>query len=166
MIPNSVTSIGDGAFQGCKDLTYISIPNSVTFIGERAFSSCNKLTSVTIGNSVNSIGAYAFLNCINLTSVTSLNPTPPQIEESTFIKSTYPNATLIVPRGCKTIYMQHPFWKNSKNIEEMDNTIVHSVSKDKDDSSNVYNIKGERVNMRQQIYKGIYIHKGKIVFAK
>ena len=33
-IPNSVTSIGDGAFSGCTSLTSVTIPNSVTSIGD------------------------------------------------------------------------------------------------------------------------------------
>ena len=67
-IPNSVTSIGDGAFGGCSGLTSITIPNSVTSIGDYAFYWCSGLTSVTIPNSVTSIGSYAFSNCSGLTS--------------------------------------------------------------------------------------------------
>ena len=59
-IPNSVTSIGEAAFLGCRDLTSITIPNSVTSIGWYAFEGCTGLTSVTIGNGVTSIGWYAF----------------------------------------------------------------------------------------------------------
>ena len=40
VVPNSVTSIGVGAFWGCCDLTTITIPNSVTSIGEGAFWGC------------------------------------------------------------------------------------------------------------------------------
>ena len=36
-IPNSVTSIGDGAFYDCESLTSVTIPNSVTNIGYDAF---------------------------------------------------------------------------------------------------------------------------------
>ena len=72
-IPNSVTSIGDGAFSSCKSLQSITIPNSVTSIGDGAFSSCKSLQSITIPNSVTKIGDYAFLSCESLQSVTIPN---------------------------------------------------------------------------------------------
>ena len=67
-IPNSVTSIGEDAFSGCNSLTSITIPNSVTSIGDGAFSWCNSLTSITIPDGVTSIG-MVFYNCYNLTSI-------------------------------------------------------------------------------------------------
>ena len=70
VIPNSITSIEDGAFYGCYGLTSITIPNSVTSIGNSAFSYCYGLKSITIPNSVTSIGDYAFLGCSSLTSIT------------------------------------------------------------------------------------------------
>ena len=72
-IPNSVTSIGEGAFRGCSGMTSVTIPNSVTSIGNSAFSGCSVLTSVSIPNSVTSIGDYAFNGCSSLTSVTIPN---------------------------------------------------------------------------------------------
>ena len=69
-IPDSVTSIGDRAFNGCESLTSVTIPDSVTSIGDYAFNGCKSLTSVTIPNSVTSIGDYAFNGCESLTSVT------------------------------------------------------------------------------------------------
>ena len=59
-IPNSVTSIGDGAFDRCSSLTSVTIPNSVTSIGDGAFNNCSSLTSVTIPDGVTSIGYRAF----------------------------------------------------------------------------------------------------------
>jgi len=52
-IPNSVTGIGWGAFQGITSLTSITIPNSVTSIGNNAFSGCEKLTGVTFQGVIN-----------------------------------------------------------------------------------------------------------------
>ena len=69
-IPDSVTSIGSGAFEYCYSLTSVTIPDSVTSIGRTAFNACTSLTSVTIPDSVTSIGDYAFQNCDSLTSVT------------------------------------------------------------------------------------------------
>ena len=72
-IGNSVTSIGNGAFRDCSGLTNVTIPNSVTEIGLGAFDGCIGLTSVTIPNSVTSIGDRAFYECSGLTSVTIPN---------------------------------------------------------------------------------------------
>jgi len=72
-IPNSVASIGDGAFVFCTSLTSVTIGNSVTSIETWAFSDCTSLASVTIGNSVDSIGHSAFIRCTGLASVTIPN---------------------------------------------------------------------------------------------
>lgn len=66
VLPNSITSIGDGAFNGCKSLNKINIPNSATSIGMYAFQYCTSLTKVDISNVVTSIGSNAFDNCSNL----------------------------------------------------------------------------------------------------
>ena len=72
-IPNSVTTIGERAFEYCRGLTSIIIPNSVTTIGESAFADCSGLTSITIPSSVTAIGGGAFYGCSSFTSVTIPN---------------------------------------------------------------------------------------------
>ena len=44
VIPDSVTSIGEGAFLECNSLTSIIIPDSVTSIGVCAFAQCDSLS--------------------------------------------------------------------------------------------------------------------------
>ena len=70
VIPNSVTSIGDGAFRGCRGLTELTLPNSVTSIGDCAFYGCSGLTELILPNSVTSIGNYAFSDCSGLEKIT------------------------------------------------------------------------------------------------
>ncbi|MBO4752472.1 MAG: leucine-rich repeat domain-containing protein [Bacteroidales bacterium] len=65
-IPNSVTSIGYGAFYG-SSVNSVTISNSVTTIGDYAFCDCMRLNTVPIGNTVTSIGEYAFYNCSGFT---------------------------------------------------------------------------------------------------
>ncbi|MEE1082604.1 MAG: leucine-rich repeat domain-containing protein, partial [Paludibacteraceae bacterium] len=68
-IPDSVTSIGDGAFDECSSLQQIFIPDSVTSIGERAFWECRSLKQINIPNSVTSIGKLAFCMCSSLEQI-------------------------------------------------------------------------------------------------
>ena len=72
-IPNSVSRIGANAFQNCSSLTSVTIPNSVTAIDDNAFNRCTGLTSITIPNSVKTIGNYAFYACSSLNSFTIPN---------------------------------------------------------------------------------------------
>ena len=58
--------IGEHAFDGCNQLSSITIPESVTSIGNHAFFNCKKLASISIPNLVTSIGNYAFYDCDGL----------------------------------------------------------------------------------------------------
>ena len=62
-IPGTVTTIGEGAFEGCYDLTSVIIPDSVVTIGKNAFIRCSSLYSVTFGSNVETIGEGAFTDC-------------------------------------------------------------------------------------------------------
>ncbi|MBR5037828.1 MAG: leucine-rich repeat domain-containing protein [Prevotella sp.] len=65
----TVTKIGEGAFQGCKDLIVAKIPSSVIIIGSKAFAYCTNLAFVDIPNSVFRIDEEAFYGCSSLISI-------------------------------------------------------------------------------------------------
>ena len=70
IIKDAATSIGASAFDGCSHLTTLSLGKNITTIGDYAFQGCSYLTNVTIPQSVTSIGASAFVNCSNLSTIT------------------------------------------------------------------------------------------------
>ena len=120
-IPNSVTSIGDKAFAGCKGLVSVTIPDSVASIGDRAFECCEDLRSVTIPNSIKSIGKKAFYDTI-LYEVISMIENPFNITPYTFRENTWGTsglyAALYVPVGTIEKYMATRGWKKFPRIEE------------------------------------------------
>ena len=62
VIPDSVTTIDDSAFQSASNLSSVIIPDSVTSIGYAAFVDCENLTKITIPDSVTQIEYHAFYN--------------------------------------------------------------------------------------------------------
>ena len=105
---------------GCKNS---KIPNSVTSIGDRAFDGCKSLTSIEIPNSVTSIGELAFYNCESLTKITCLATNPPTIYYNTF--NSY-SAELYVPAGCISAYQSANYWEyfNIKEIVTLSTSIA------------------------------------------
>ena len=68
-VPDSVTIIGNGAFQACDNLTTVEIGNGVGIIAEDMFNHCDNLTVVKLGDKVTKIETHAFWKCISLTTV-------------------------------------------------------------------------------------------------
>lgn len=60
VIPNGVTSIGEGVFVGRSELVRVTIPSCVTSIGDRAFYHCSGLTNVTLLGNVAHFGSDCF----------------------------------------------------------------------------------------------------------
>ena len=73
-IPNSVTTIEEGAFAYCSGFTGdLVIPNSVVTIEPSAFFTCYAFDGdLVIGNSVTTIGDYAFDDCSGMHGVVNI----------------------------------------------------------------------------------------------
>lgn len=63
VIPDSVTIIGERAFEGCRELTSVTLSDNLTEISEGVFYSCEKLKDVKIPQSVTTIREEAFAYC-------------------------------------------------------------------------------------------------------
>ena len=69
-VPDTVATIGNGAFSSCTGLSQVIIPDTVNNIGVGAFSGCTNLASVIMGSGVTNIGGSAFSACYSLTNLT------------------------------------------------------------------------------------------------
>ena len=107
------------------------IPNTVTTIYNDAFDGCRGLTSVTIPSAVTTIGDYAFWNCVNLSLVRCHAVTPPTIYNGTFKYNSY-YGVLEVPEGSVDAYRSHVYWGLFQNIQP-----ITEVSGDVDGDGNV-----------------------------
>lgn len=69
-IPEGVTAIGRGAFQGCKSLRHLTLPTLLREIGDSAFARCAGLAAITIPEGVTVLPHDAFDECQKLADVT------------------------------------------------------------------------------------------------
>ena len=95
IIPNTVDTIGEYAFEFCQNLTSITIPTSVTTIERAAFWGCNGLTKIIIPSSVISIAHSAFAGHSGLTSMI--------VEDSNPIYDSRDNCNAIIVTGTNTL---------------------------------------------------------------
>ncbi len=82
-IPESITTIEEGAFLDCEELVEVTIPSSVNVIKHRTFSGCEALEYVTFLGNIRGLGDEAFNDCQELRRVT-LPDTVESIGEACF----------------------------------------------------------------------------------
>ena len=70
-IPDTIKTIGSGAFAGCTTITQIDISNNVTSIGESAFANCTSLKQINLpeNTSYTAISANLLNGCISLENI-------------------------------------------------------------------------------------------------
>lgn len=68
-IPDSVETIGNGAFYDCRDLERITLPSTLQKLSNSTFYDCTALSEVTFPASLKTIEKSAFSGCRNLSEV-------------------------------------------------------------------------------------------------
>lgn len=95
------------------------IPNTVTSIGDNAFNDINSLTSIVIRESVTSIGLYAFRFCNSLAEVVCKAKVAPQLKSDAFSNDILSKATLYVPEESVESYKADGEWKKFSDIQPL-----------------------------------------------
>jgi hypothetical protein len=140
VLPQSVTSIGAGAFYGCgmksvlfpstlksiypysfcgcSSLTSISFPTSLQIIDDYAFYSCSGLQEIKVPSTLRHVGDYAFGNCNNVKKVYTYTVEPVSIDQNTF--SCWKYADLYVPTTSYYNYYYNTQWSQFLSLKEFD----------------------------------------------
>lgn len=100
VIPQSVTTIGYGAFYSCVNLKEVEINGAINEIMASTFWDCSSLERINIPQSVTSIGYYAFRNCSSLKTVTL--PNSELVIDNAFVNAGLTELT--IPQNVKSIY--------------------------------------------------------------
>lgn len=69
VLPDSIQSIGEGAFWQCINLREIVLPSTIKSIEDFTFDGCINLTEIVIPPQVEKIGIYAFATCRTLKEI-------------------------------------------------------------------------------------------------
>ena len=69
VVNSGITYIGDCAFDGLNQLTFVSLPDTLEYIGWCVFRDCTSLTSIVIPEGTDTLGS-TFVGCTSLRSVT------------------------------------------------------------------------------------------------
>jgi hypothetical protein len=100
-IPDSVTTIDGYAFRGCSGFTSLTLPANLETIGNQAFEQCSGLTSLTLPAGLTTINDFAFYDCSGLEEVCWLGAPPTTYGSLPFFETT---ATHYVPSAYLSEY--------------------------------------------------------------
>lgn len=107
VIPDSVTTLGRGAFRSTKP-TSVTIGTGIASLPDFVFDHCRFLETVTIGSNITSIGDQAFYGCSKLKTVVCESETPPTL--GGYILSGAPDLKIKVPANAAGAYKAAPIW--------------------------------------------------------
>ena len=120
VLPEGLVSIEEGNHGTFGDNSRlcepIEFPSTLITIGEAAFENCRNLPSVHFKNKLTVIGPRAFENCYGLSKITSEATTPPQVGINAFNGVAKDNFTLEVPESAVAKYQTASGWSDFRRI--------------------------------------------------
>ena len=109
-IPSTVNYIESEAFYYCTGLTMVYIPESVTTIEDWNFYKSDELTTVILPSTIREIGDAVFASCAKLSKVTCKATTPPTTGSGCF--ASLSSKTLYVPESAVSAYQSEGDWNS------------------------------------------------------
>ena len=100
VLPEGLTSIGNGGFQNCVYMKEISLPESLTKIGSSALAGCITLKTLYIPKNLTSIGYQALANLKGLLSI-AVDPANPQYDSRNGCNAVITTASNAMVTGCQ-----------------------------------------------------------------
>ena len=132
-IPSSVKTIQNDAFQWCENLQYITLPDGLEELGSNAFAGCTSLVRVSVPSTVTTIGDYIFEDCTSLVGA--------DIRSSIVTRSMFSGCTSLktvtLSNNCTAI--KNGAFKDCENLETI--TIPYTVTEIADNVFSGTNLK-------------------------
>ena len=128
-IPQNITDIKEGTFQGCSSLESITIPDSVKNIEKEVFYDCSSLSSIILSKSLCNIGESAFAYCSSLESIT-IPDSVEDIEKKAF-DGCSSLSKISIPKGQKTRFAHMEGLKEYKHL---------LVERDDEETTTLFNL--------------------------
>ena len=119
-LPNTVTQIGQWAFQDCTNITEFVVPEGVTSLVNVVLQRCTSLTTVTIPTTLTIIDSNIFLGSNALTTIKYVGEATENYKA--LIKAAAPNATLEQTTWCEA------YNNGDHKVENMTNACVGTCS--------------------------------------
>ncbi|MBR5910913.1 MAG: leucine-rich repeat protein, partial [Bacteroidales bacterium] len=123
-----VTTLGNGAFANCANLTSVTINSNAVASDEYTNSSVStprnfksifgeQVTSYTLGSQVTAIGQYALYGCSGIQRLTVKATTPPTVAAANTFTNVPTNIPVYVPSGTQQSYRNAEHWSRFTNIK-------------------------------------------------
>lgn len=123
IVPENIARIGEYAFANCSNLSSITIPMNISTIEKYTFYGCSSLESISIPYDVESIDEYAFFDCSSLSSITCSSLNPPVLGNYVFY-NVDKSIPLYVPYESIELYKTTNQWREFTNIQAIPTTVL------------------------------------------